>query len=141
MADDSRAQAAPVQLYLCTQQDCARRVVALKIYTHDCETIQLTGPSLLQTLQTLVIQKGIEQSVYVRETSCMRGCRVGPRLNVVEHGRFQDAVRYLHLPANRHHWRCVAWTDVDSVESLLDHYVYAPQSGQTPKRLVPTNAA
>jgi len=123
MADDSPAYGAPVQLYLCTQQDCARRVVALKIYTDDATTTSLTGPELQQRLHSLITQKGIERWVNVREASCMRGCRVGPRLNVVTDGCFQDAVRYLHLPATRRHWRCVAWTDVDSVESLLNHYV------------------
>jgi hypothetical protein len=123
MADDSSAQAAPVQVCLCTQQDCARRVVALKIHTHDCAPTPLAGPELRQRLHTLITQKGIAHVGQVRETSCLRGCRVGPRLNVVTGGCFQDAVRYLHLPANRHHWRCVAWTDVDSVEALLDHYV------------------
>jgi L-amino acid N-acyltransferase YncA len=123
MTDDSPAYRAPVQLYLCTQKDCARRVVALKIYTDDATTTSLTRPELQQTLLTLITQKGIERWVAVRETSCMRGCRVGPRLNVVTDGRFQDAVRYLHLPANRRHGRCVSWTDVDSVEALLDHYV------------------
>jgi|RhiMethySRZTD1v2_1073278.scaffolds.fasta_scaffold982887_2 hypothetical protein len=120
MADNSSAHSAQLQFYLCIQKDCARRVVALKISTHDSAPTELTGLDLQQRLQTLIEKKRMEALVDVRETSWMRGCRVGPRLNVVVGGHVQEAVCYVHLPANRRHWRCLTWADVDSVESLLE---------------------
>ena len=123
MSDNSSAHSAQVQFSLCLQKDCARRGVALKISPHESAPTELTGLDLQQRLQTLIEKKRMAAVVDVRETSCMRGCRVGPRLNVVVGGHFQEAVRYLHLPANRRYGRCVAWADVDSVESLLEQYV------------------
>jgi predicted metal-binding protein len=108
--------------YVCAQKDCARRVVSLKLRTTDSAATALTGPELLQGLQTLIVKKDIEALAQVQETSCMRGCLVGPRLNVIGEGGFKEAVRYLHLPANRHNGRCVAWAEIDSIEALLDHY-------------------
>jgi len=123
MSDESRVSHGCLQFYLCTQMHCAQRLVSLKIRSTDVTTTALTGPGLARALRELVAEKGFEGRVQVRETSCMRGCLIGPRLNVVSEGGFKDAVRYLHLPAMRRHLRCFPWEDVISVEALLDHHV------------------
>lgn len=102
MAYGSHMPAIQRYFHVCTQKDCARRGVSLKRYATDVTATMLTGPHLLQALQTLVVQKGIEARVRIQETSCMRGCWVGPRPNIIGEGGFQEAVRYLHVPANRH---------------------------------------
>lgn len=123
MADDSGRRPDCLFLYLCTQLHCTRHVVRLKIHTADVAARELTGPDLAQALRALVTEKGWGDRVQVRETSCMRGCLVGPRLNVVGAGGFKDAVRYLHLPATKPALRCVAWEAVTSAEALLDEHL------------------
>jgi len=81
MADDSPVRADCLQLYLCTQAPCSRRVVSLKIRTMDASTRELNGPGLARGLRELVAEKDLGERVQVWETSCMRGCLVGPRLN------------------------------------------------------------
>ena len=123
MTDPSRVRADCVHFYLCTQLHCTRNLVQLKIRSADAVTRELNGPALAKALQKLVSQKNLGEQVQVRETSCMRGCLVGPRLNVVGGAGFKDAVRYLHLPAAKHHLKCSSWEDVTSLEEVLDQHV------------------
>ncbi|MBI3303073.1 MAG: (2Fe-2S) ferredoxin domain-containing protein [Deltaproteobacteria bacterium] len=120
---DSPVRQVPLQLYLCITAHCARRVVRLKIRTADPASREFNGPGLAQAMQELIVEKGLVGQVQVRETSCMRGCTIGPRLNVVGAGGFKEAVRYLHLPAAKSHLRCARWEDVVSLEALLDYHV------------------
>ncbi len=112
-----------LELYLCIQEQCARRVVRVKIRTADPSSRELSGPDLSQTLRKLVAEKGLAGRVKVRETSCMRGCTIGPRLNVVGAGGLREAVRYLHLPAAKSGLRCARWEEVNSLEALLEHHL------------------
>jgi hypothetical protein len=123
MSDEARGHPGGLQFYCCTQMHCTQRLVSLKLRTTDAAPTELTGPGLAHALRALVTEKGLAGTVQVRETSCMRGCLIGPRLNVVSEGGFKDAVRYLHLPATRRHLRCFPWEDVPSVEALLDRHV------------------
>jgi predicted metal-binding protein len=97
MSDEARVRPGCLQFYLCTQMHCTQRLVSLKIRTTDAAPTKLTGPGLARALRELVTEKGLEGRVQVRETSCMRGCLIGPRLNVVSEEGFKDAVRYLYL--------------------------------------------
>ena len=74
MADDSPVRADCLQLYLCTQAPCSRRVVSLKIRTMDASTRELNEPGLARGLRELVAEKDLGERVQVWETSCMRGC-------------------------------------------------------------------
>ncbi len=123
MTDTSRVRADCVHFYLCTQLHCTRNFVQLKIRAADAVTRELNGPGLAQALHTLVVEKNLGQQVQVRETSCMRGCLVGPRLNVVGGAGFKDAVRYLHLSAAKRHLKCSSWGEVNSLEEVLDQHV------------------
>jgi hypothetical protein len=123
MSDEARVRPGCLQFYLCTQMHCTQRLVSLKIRTTDAAPTKLTGPGLARALRELVTENGLEGRVQVRETSCMRGCLIGPRLNVVSEEGFKDAVRYLYLPATRRHLRCFPWEEVISVEVLLDRHV------------------
>ena len=123
MTDTSRGRADGIHFYLCTQLHCTQNRVQLKIRTADAVMRELNGPALAQALQKLVSEKNLGEQVQVRETSCMRGCLVGPRLNVVGGAGFKDAVRYLHLPAAKHHLKCSSWGEVTSLEEVLDQHV------------------
>ena len=123
MSNELRVRSDCLQLYLCTQMPCTQNLVHLKIHATDVATRELNGPELAQALRGLVAEKGLGEQVEVRETCCMRGCLVGPRLNVVGTGGFKDAVRYLHLPATKRPLRCAPWGEVASVEDLLDRHV------------------
>ncbi len=123
MTDTSRVRTDCVHFYLCTQLHCTRNLVQLKIHAADVVTRELNGPALAQALQKLVVEKDLGEQVQVRETSCMRGCLVGPRLNVVGVGGFKNALRYLHLPAAKHHLKCASWGEVTSLEEVLDQHV------------------
>jgi hypothetical protein len=92
----------------------------LRIHTTDTATTKLTGPDLVRALRELVAGKDMELRIQVRETSCMRGCLIGPRLNVVGVGGFKEAVRYLHLPAGRRNLNCLPWEGVVSLEDLVN---------------------
>ncbi len=120
ITDETAGRSDCVQFYLCTQMHCARRVVSLKIHTTDAATTELTGPDLIRALQGLTAEKNVAARIQVRETSCMRGCLIGPRLNVVGVGGFKDAMRYLHLPAGRRHLNCLPWEGVVSLEELVN---------------------
>jgi hypothetical protein len=109
-----------IHFYLCTQMHCARRVVSLRIHAADVATTELTGPDLVQSLRELVAEKDLATRIQVRETSCMRGCLVGPRLNVIGAGGFKEAVRYLHLPTVRRNLSCFPWEEVVSLEELVN---------------------
>lgn len=122
-SNDSPARQAFLELYLCIQAQCARQVVRVKIRTADPSSRELSGPDLSQTLRKLVAEKGLAGQVQVRETSCMRGCTIGPRLNVVGAGGLKEAVRYLHLRAAKSGLRCARWEEVNSLEALLEHHL------------------
>lgn len=117
--------ASPValELLLCTQAHCTRRVVGLKRRITDAAQQEFNGPKLIQALQELIAARGLSEQVQVRQTSCMGGCTIGPRLNVVGAGGLKAAVRYLHLPAAKSHLQCARWADVASLEVLLDHHL------------------
>jgi hypothetical protein len=119
VADEAQGRTECVHLYLCTQMHCVRRVASLKIHTADAATTELNGLGLAQVLRELVAEKHLQERIQVHETSCMRGCLIGPRLNVVGVGGFKDAVRYLHLPATRRNLRCFPWEGVSSLEALV----------------------
>jgi hypothetical protein len=123
MADELPLHQDGVLFYLCMQVDCTRRLVSIKLHSTDSSTAALNGPGLAQALQALIVEKGLGERAQVCETSCLRGCRVGPRLNVVGTGGFKETVRYLHLPATRRGLRCFPWEEVVSVEALLDRSV------------------
>ena len=86
----------------------------------DAATTELTGPDLVRALRELVAEKDLATRIQVQETSCMRGCLVGPRLNVTGAGGFREAMRYLHLPAARHNLSCFPWEEVVSLEELVN---------------------
>lgn len=117
-----------LDLLLCTQVHCTRRVVCLKRGADDPAPQDLNGPGLVRTLQELIAARGLSEQVQVRPTSCMGGCTIGPRLNVVGAGGLKDAVRYLHLPVAKTHVRCARWADVASLEALLDQYLQEAQA-------------
>jgi hypothetical protein len=123
MTDPSRVRTDCVHFYLCTQLHCTRNLVQLKIHAADTVTRELNGPALAHALQKLVVEKDLGDQVQVRETSCMRGCLVGPRLNVVGGAGFKDALRYLQLPAAKRHLKCSSWGEVSSLEEVLDQHV------------------
>jgi hypothetical protein len=112
-----------VDFYLCTHLHCSHNLVRLKIHAADRMTRELNGPALARALRQLVGEKDLGEQVRVRETSCMRGCLVGPRLNVVGGAGFRDAVRYLHLPAAKRHLKCAAWQAAGSLEEVLERHV------------------
>lgn len=126
----SAPAASPVslELLLCAQVHCTRRVVRLKRRSNDAALQEFNGPELMQALQELIAARGLSEQVQVRQTSCMGGCTIGPRLNVVGAGGLKDAVRYLHLPVAKSHIRCARWADVVSLEALLDHYLQEAQA-------------
>jgi hypothetical protein len=110
-----------LKLLVCTKTHCAQRVVQLKRYTTDAAARALNGPALLHALQTLMTEKGIPGKVL--ETSCMGGCTIGPRLNVIGAGGFKDTVRYLHLESEKQKTLCAPWEAVTSLEALLEYHV------------------
>ena len=122
MVGDSQVRSDCLQLYLYIQAPCFRRVVSLKIRTMDASTRELNGPGLARGLRELVAGKDLGERVQVWETSCMRGCLVSPRLNVVGAGGFKDTVRSLYLPTTRRTLRCFLWQEVTSVEAFIDQY-------------------
>jgi hypothetical protein len=91
------------------------------MYTTDAVARALSGPDLLHALQTLMTEKGILGKVL--ETSCMGGCTIGPRLNVIGAGGFKDTLRYLHLESERQKTLCEPWEAVTSLEALLEYHV------------------
>lgn len=123
MADELPAHRASLSFYLCTQMHCTRRLVSVKIHGTDVSTIALNGLGLAQTLQALIAEKGLGESVQVCETSCLRGCRVGPRLDVVGTRGFKETVRYRYIPATRRGLGGFPWEEVVSVEVLLERSV------------------
>ncbi|MBI3757403.1 MAG: hypothetical protein HY267_05445 [Deltaproteobacteria bacterium] len=120
MTDKTPGRADCIHFYLCTQMHCARRVVSVRIHAADAATMELTGPDLVRALRELVVERDLTTRIQVRETSCMRGCLVGPRLNVTGTGGFREAMRYLHLPAARHNLSCFPWEGVVSLEELVN---------------------
>ena len=112
-----------INFYLCTHLHCSHNRVRLKLRPADRTAQELNGPALARALRQLVGEKGLGDQVRVRETSCMRGCLVGPRLNVVGGAGFRDAVRYLHLPAAKRHLKCAAWQTAGSLEEVLERHV------------------
>src|SRR2546425_8054758 len=63
MADDSQVRSDCLQLYLCIQGPCSRRVVSLKIRTMDASTRELNGPGLARGLRELVAEKDLGERV------------------------------------------------------------------------------
>lgn len=110
-----------LKLLVCTRTHCAQRVVQFKMYRTDNDARALHGPALLHALQALMAEKGIPGRVL--ETSCMGGCTIGPRLNVIGAGGFKDTLRYLHLESEKQKTLCVPWEAVTSLEALLEYHV------------------
>ena len=118
---DSTSSLGSLKFFVCTKTQCTNRVVRVKIHTTDATTQELNGPALLQELQALLVEKGIRGRVWA--TSCMGGCPIGPRLNVVGAGGFKATVRYLHLQTGKRGTLCAPWEAVMSLEALLDQHV------------------
>ncbi|MGE0683046.1 MAG: (2Fe-2S) ferredoxin domain-containing protein [Candidatus Binatia bacterium] len=110
-----------LKLFVCTKTHCTERVVCVKIRTADATTQELNGPSLLRALEKLMTEKGIAGRVL--EVSCMGGCTIGPRLNVVGTDGFKGTVRYLHVVSGKRKPLCVPWEKIESLEALLEHHV------------------
>jgi hypothetical protein len=120
-SDDSTPLPGPLKLFVCTKTQCTARVVRVKVRTADATPQELNGPALFQALQALLVEKGIRGRVWA--TSCMGGCPIGPRLNVVGAGGFKATVRYLHLQTNKRGTLCAPWEEALSLEALLDRHV------------------
>jgi hypothetical protein len=118
---DSAPALGSLKLFVCTKTQCTDRVIRVKIRTADATTQELNGPALLQALQALLVEKGIRGRIWA--TSCMGGCPIGPRLNVVGTGGFKATVRYLHLQTSKRGILCAPWEAVTSLEALLDRHV------------------
>lgn len=110
-----------LKFLVCTQTHCSGRTVQLKVHADDPADQELSGPELLQALHDLVDEKGVLGQV--KQTSCMGGCRIGPRLNVLGAEGLKAAMRYLHLPRAKSHLRCARWADVGSLEALIEHHL------------------
>lgn len=115
-----------LKLFVCTKTYCTERVVCVKIRTADATTQELNGPSLLHTLEELMTEKGIAGRVM--EVSCMGGCPIGPRLNVVGAGGFRATVRYVHFRGVPRKTLCAPWEEVVSLDALLDQHVRAEEA-------------
>jgi hypothetical protein len=120
--DDLGTRPVSLKLFVCTKTHCTERVVCVKIRTADATAQQLSGPALLRALAELMAEKGVAGKVW--ETSCMGGCPIGPRLNVVGAGGFKATMRYLHFRGVPRKTLCAPWEDVGSLEALLDRYVH-----------------
>ena len=119
--------AVSLKLFVCTKTHCTQRVVRLKLRTVDATTQELNGPSLLRGLEELMTEKGIAGRVL--EVSCMGGCPIGPRLNVVGAGGFRATVRYVHFRGVPRKTLCAPWEEVVSLEALLDQHVREEEAG------------
>jgi hypothetical protein len=127
---DSAPSLGSLKFFVCTKTQCTNRVVRVKIHTADATAQELNGPALLHALQALLVEKGIRGRVWA--TSCMGGCPIGPRLNVVGAGGFKATVRYLHLQTGKRGILCAPWEAVMSLEALLDQHVQEEEERARP---------
>lgn len=123
---DMSPNSVSLKLFVCTKTHCTQHVVRLKLRTADAITQELNGPSLLRALEELMTEKGIAGRVL--EVSCMGGCPIGPRLNVVGADGFKDTVRYLHVASGKRKTLCVPWEAIESLEALLEYHVQKEES-------------
>jgi hypothetical protein len=118
---DSAPLLSSLKLFVCTKTQCTARVVRVKLRTADTAPQELNGPALFEALQALLVEKGMRGRVWA--TSCMGGCPIGPRLNVVGAGGFKATVRYLHLQTSKRGILCAPWEEILSLEALLDRHM------------------
>ena len=121
-----------LKLFVCTKTHCTERVVRVKIRTADATAQALNGPALLRALEELMTEKGIAGRVV--EVSCMGGCPIGPRLNVVGAEGFRATVRYLHFRGVPCKTLCAPWEEVVSLEALLDQHVREEEERKAAQR-------
>jgi len=108
-----------LDIYICTKSKCTAKRVEIKLRKEDQGADSYNGPALLAAARGLVTEKQLHSCVNVHEATCMSGCPVGPRMDIIAGSR---RVMYFQRKTLTGREDLVGWQFIDSLESVINGY-------------------
>lgn len=109
-----------LDIYICTKSKCTAKKVQLKLRSEDATPSTYNGPALLVAIRALVVAKALDGQVRVHEATCMAGCPVGPRVDVIAN---TQRFMYFQRKAATGRADLVSWNGVTSIENAIEQHL------------------
>lgn len=109
-----------LDIYICTKSKCTAKRVQLKLRAEDATLSAYNGPALLAAIRAFITAKALDDQVQVHEVTCMAGCPVGPRVDMIA-----NTQRFLYFQRKTPTGRVdlISWNSVASLEQAIEQHL------------------